>query len=792
MSAVPGAARTTSGSRTPGAAPAHAGPIAQDMTVMIHRLLAGYAVVGLLPGLPAYVEQAPSYPRAWSLAVLLVGSVIVTTMVVLAVRGRPLHRSLLAFAAYTLVGVWSMSAFEGSGRFPFLWLHVGLGVVCACVWGGWRFGVGFSVVLGLGWAHLRLTPGGGGASPTQALGEGLFAASAGLVIGVVALGMATSARAADRLAGRLREQEVRQAVDRAVSDERARLDQLIHDDVMTTLTAAAQSTDAATEQATAVLARETLATIDDQGEPGEAGDLSVAVLASLVEQTVRRVSPDVVWSADVHAAAASLRLPGPLAQTLLSALRESVRNAVRHSGATTVAVALEVGWIGGELVLQARVVDDGRGFDTDRLPVDRLGVRVSMLEASHQVGLLTRLQSRPGRGTTFATSWRGRPRVLARLVPQPAAPAEDEDEVRLPVDFPARRFSAVTWLALLVNVGVGVLTLPATTAPLPFAGAVALGVVATALVLRPGTGLALSSREAVGVVAAVAGVQVLMTAAVPEPVPGSFEWHSFVVQLILVVLVVRRRPGSALVGLLVTEAAVVLRCLVGPAGWGGVVGWGAGPLLFVVMALMVNRILLAISRRQTALRREEDEAIDASVRRHVARVQRALWLADLRTQVRSILLRLAEVTGRVPDDLRHEALMLEATLRESLVARNVMSDELAALTEAARRRGVEVRLVDSRHTPVPPHLAQAVLDVVRRALAVDTVRRLVVRLAPEEGATAASVLTEDAAGTHLVRLDAAGTAVAQEIVQEMTQEMTQEMAQEMAQELAPEVGRRGR
>ena len=152
------------------------------------------------------------------------------------------------------------------------------------------------------------------------------------------------------------------------------------------------------------------------------------------------------------------------------------------------------------------------------------------------------------------------------------------------------------------------------------------------------------------------------------------------------------------------------------------------------------------------------------MRQHVALVQRALWVADLRAQSRSILVRLsAGHAARCPAELREEALLLEATLRESLVARNVMSDELAVLTEGARRRGVEVRLVDSRHTVVPPPIGQALLDTVRRALAAESVSRLVVRLAPEDGATAASVLTEDAAGTHLVRLDASGAQITSEV-----------------------------
>ena len=255
-----------------------------------------------------------------------------------------------------------------------------------------------------------------------------------------------------------------------------------------------------------------------------------------------------------------------------------------------------------------------------------------------------------------------------------------------------------------------------------------------------------------------------MVVAVPTyDEPDILHWHSFPLELVLVILVLRRRPGWAVAALAAGELGIAWTSLTGGSGWGDVVRAGTGHVLFLLMALLITRVLRTINRRQARLRSQEDDAIDASARQHVAVVQRALWVADLRAQSRAILVRLAATHGPVPAELRHEALMLEATLRESLVARNVMSDELAVLTEGARRRGVEVRLVDSRHTVVPPDVAQALLDAVRRALAVASVTRLVVRLAPEGGSTAASVLTEDAAGTHLVRVGPAGAVAASEV-----------------------------
>ena len=59
-----------------------------------------------------------------------------------------------------------------------------------------------------------------------------------------------------------------------------------------------------------------------------------------------------------------------------------------------------------------------------------------------------------------------------------------------------------------------------------------------------------------------------------------------------------------------------------------------------------------------------------------------------------------------------------------------MNEELADLTEEARRRGVSVTFVDSRHSPVSGVVGRAVMAEVRTALDSASVSRLVVRLGP--------------------------------------------------------------
>jgi signal transduction histidine kinase len=78
-------------------------------------------------------------------------------------------------------------------------------------------------------------------------------------------------------------------------------------------------------------------------------------------------------------------------------VQEALSNAIRHSGASRVAVSLEA----KDHVLRAEVRDDGRGFATDRPFSDEgqgLGL-VGMRERARHVGATLEIDSAPGEGT---------------------------------------------------------------------------------------------------------------------------------------------------------------------------------------------------------------------------------------------------------------------------------------------------------------------------------------------------------------------------------------------------------
>ena len=76
-------------------------------------------------------------------------------------------------------------------------------------------------------------------------------------------------------------------------------------------------------------------------------------------------------------------------------LREAIRNAVTHSGATRIAVDLD---IGPEMVV-GRLEDDGCGFDPDEVRASGSNGLQAMEERAALVGGALSLSSAPGEGT---------------------------------------------------------------------------------------------------------------------------------------------------------------------------------------------------------------------------------------------------------------------------------------------------------------------------------------------------------------------------------------------------------
>ena len=194
-----------------------------------------------------------------------------------------------------------------------------------------------------------------------------------------------------------------------VAEERWRAqreaDRLLHDTVLATLAVLAHSGEGTTPAELRAACRRDLELLgrdhQENGHqaarpepgPGPGSDVASLVVAAR-DEAVRR-------GLELRAHAAALEQPGlhldpAVATALRLALVECVAN-VRHAQVRHLDLMASVA--GTSLVLV--VLDEGRGFDQDRVPADRLGLRASVQERIAAIGGGVTIWTQPGQGTSI-------------------------------------------------------------------------------------------------------------------------------------------------------------------------------------------------------------------------------------------------------------------------------------------------------------------------------------------------------------------------------------------------------
>lgn len=188
--------------------------------------------------------------------------------------------------------------------------------------------------------------------------------------------------------------------------QRTRYHAFTHDDVLATLLAASQ--DGATPSE--VTKRSAMRTLEKMDQFRSDLPIQHWLTIGEFESHLRLAAVGVgvpLHSTLTAPGGTDLRIPVEVCDALTEALTEAMRNSVRHGA-----------WPDGKPVhrearasrtadtLQITVTDNGRGFNPRRVGIDRLGVRLSILQrVNSQPGGHASVFSARGSGTTVTLSW---------------------------------------------------------------------------------------------------------------------------------------------------------------------------------------------------------------------------------------------------------------------------------------------------------------------------------------------------------------------------------------------------
>jgi signal transduction histidine kinase len=351
--------------------------------------------------------QSPHYPVWWTTAVIagVLAAPMVMGAISFAAPIRVLRRLAAVSAATALLAQLTLPLFDGGmtvpgGGAPWIDDVASMAVILSllAVRPVWAVLIAFCAA-GLTvvdrWA---VTPGHGLLTGVQ---NGLYVFL--FCITFIALGVMTfhGVREADLAEAAAAEAASNAAADAARERERGRINALVHDRVLATLLAAARSVPGSEtlRRADAARALEGLQRLLVAGdEPGD--ELDGEAFAWSIQATTTELAPDAVFGYEVSG---TPLIPAAAVEALTAATEEALRNSVRHARAGNCTVHVQVGEGGARI----DVLDDGVGFEPDRVPPSRLGISESIRGRMEALpGGSAVVVSTPGVGTRVQLRYR--------------------------------------------------------------------------------------------------------------------------------------------------------------------------------------------------------------------------------------------------------------------------------------------------------------------------------------------------------------------------------------------------
>ncbi|QBE49270.1 sensor histidine kinase [Leucobacter triazinivorans] len=200
---------------------------------------------------------------------------------------------------------------------------------------------------------------------------------------------------------RTREAAARSAQVDAENMRRTRLGRVVHDEVLSVLTAATMLRGSIPD----VLrdeAKRALVVLDAARTEPEGGLLETEPALAQLQQHLARVAPEAAFAARGDGSP----MPASVFVQVSSAIVEALRNAKHHSGAERIAIEVSISDGGIEAVVR----DDGIGLSPavieNAAVRGRMGVAHSIVGRMSEIGGRAEVQSSPGTGTEVQLTWR--------------------------------------------------------------------------------------------------------------------------------------------------------------------------------------------------------------------------------------------------------------------------------------------------------------------------------------------------------------------------------------------------
>lgn len=308
---------------------------------------------------------------------------------------------MLAFVLYPLSLASDFSA--ASDYRPWIWWATGTASMAMGMYLPRWWAIAYAIFMPGSWVLLRISPIGGSAPIGLAILDGVYIVLFSAVVLTLVAMMRIAARRVDLANGKELAVSRDRAALEAAEREREQVDDLIHDQVLTTLLLASKAEDEehrrlATESANRAIERLKFVA---SGEAVSGEALLGNNFATSLENAILRLSPSFRCNVSVTG---ELTIPLAVGIAITDATLQAVQNSVQHAGrnaSRNARIKIDAKRI------KVAIVDNGKGFHPSRVPANRLGIRNSITRRMLSVGgEKPMVISAPRKGTTVTLTWR--------------------------------------------------------------------------------------------------------------------------------------------------------------------------------------------------------------------------------------------------------------------------------------------------------------------------------------------------------------------------------------------------
>lgn len=341
---------------------------------------------------------------SWALLSALLAGQIALLIACWAGDGRSFWFVGYGLLSFGLLALWPITVInpaELPAEFqPWLWWAIGNSAISVAIGAKPLIALCYVAINSVLWFIIDSSAYGGSSLPLLTLQDSayLFFFS-GAVAGLIFL-IRESAQSADRANSDAISSTLFQARTDAVERERQRIDALVHDKVLSTLLLSASAQTSADRKNVANQALEAIAvlTATREGTNEIAGFTQLGLFRAL-KSAAERLAPQIEV---VTLSGGTAEIPSEVAQSITEATLQAIDNASRHSQASKITLLLGSSEPPG---LEIRIIDDGVGFRIDRVPRDRIGIRISINGRMESIGGSANVKSSPGKGSTVTLEW---------------------------------------------------------------------------------------------------------------------------------------------------------------------------------------------------------------------------------------------------------------------------------------------------------------------------------------------------------------------------------------------------